>query len=107
MKIRKPDITIQDILSGNVFTKDFFKRQYRLLVLIVLLIFISINSGYKGNAQRQQIRKLQKEITKSRYEMLDLSATYTELTRASSISQQLKDQNSKVKEASKPPIRIQ
>ncbi|MGM9831996.1 MAG: FtsL-like putative cell division protein [Paludibacteraceae bacterium] len=107
MANNKINTALQEVLSGNLFTREFFKRQYKLLMLIVVLLFISINNGYKGNAQRQKIRKLQETITEKRYEVLDLSATYTELTRASSISRKLQETNSKVRESTEPPIRIQ
>ena len=98
--------TLQDILSGNILEKEFFRRQYRLVALVVVLIFISIYSGFQGEKNEQKIQVLQKQIKEARYELLDISAQYTEMTRPSTLNQRLKEENSRVKESVTPPTLV-
>lgn len=98
---------LQDLLTGNIFTKDFFKRQWLLLLLIALLCFITIGNGFKTNNQKRQIKALQTQVKEARYELLDVSATYTQKTQPSVIATQLQNNGSQVKESSHPAILIQ
>lgn len=93
-------------MSGNIFTREFFRKQYKLLILIAALLFIYIYNGFQCESQERRIRRLQAEIKDARYEMLDLSAEYTRLTRPSNIAEQLQKNGSPIKESTIPPILV-
>ncbi|MCM1034989.1 MAG: FtsL-like putative cell division protein [Paludibacter sp.] len=99
-------INLKDVLSGNIFTKAFFRRHALLLLLITFFILIYIGNGLRAQHQQQQIVRLQKQINESRELMLDLSREYTMLTKRSSINYLLQQQNSRVHESSYPVILI-
>lgn len=110
---RKPNITrhtsqvnLKDVLSGNILTKDFFLRQLPLILLIVFFTFVYINNGFRAQNQQRTINTLQRAIKEARYEMLDLSSEYTDMTKRSTISEQLRQNNSKVHESLYPAILI-
>ena len=96
-------VSLQEILSGNIFTRDFFKKQYKLLILIGVLLFVYIYNGFQCESQERRIKRMQQEMKDARYEMLDLSAEYTRMTRPSTIAEQLRLQGSSIKESTTPP----
>lgn len=97
---------IQEILSGDFLKKEFFFRQRYLAILLLALFFVYIYNGFQSDSQRNHITRLQKEITEARYELLDISAEYTQLTRPSAIAERLQQQNSNIKQSNRPPIII-
>ena len=103
---KKPNISLQEILSGNIFTREFFRKQYKLLLLIAALLFVYMYNGFQCQRQDRQIQSLEQQIKDARYELLDLSAEYTEITRPSTLNRTLQEQNSKVKESTTPPILV-
>lgn len=98
--------SLKEVLSGNIFTKEFFRKQLPWLLLVVFFVFVYINNGFRAQAQQQRINALQRDIKEARYLMLDLSSEYTTLTRRSAISSQLQRNNSNVRESVHPAIRI-
>lgn len=99
-------INIKEILSGGIYIRGFFRKQYKLLALIAILTFIYIYNGFLSQSQQRQIKVLKEEITEARYEMLEISSQYTQMTRPSAISRQLKQQGSNIEEATTPPTLI-
>lgn len=102
----KKRINIQEILSGNIFTHDFFRKQYKLFLLIAALLFIYIYNGFECQKQARQMARLEQQIKDAHYELLDLSAEYTEMTRPSTLNRLLKERNSQVRESTIPPTLI-
>lgn len=99
-------VSLKEILSGSIFTNDFFRKQYKLLALIAFLIFVYIYNGFRSQGQQRQIKLLNEEIKEARYEMLELSSRYTQMTRPSAINRQLKEKGSGVQESTTPPTLI-
>ncbi len=97
---------IKEVLSGDIFTKDFFKKQYKLLLMIAAFFLIYINSGFRGQAQQQKIRELQNDITEAKTIHSDLSREYTTLTRPSYLNKQLQESGCKVRESLEPIVVI-
>jgi len=106
MQFKKPDISIQDILNGNIFTKGWMKRQYKLFVLIFVLLIIYIFAGYQSQKQQARLADLSRDLQDARYEYLTINAELVEMSRQSVISKRLKEAGSNVKESTTPAIRI-
>ncbi|MBR1922774.1 MAG: hypothetical protein IJ838_03360 [Paludibacteraceae bacterium] len=100
-------VTLQEVLNGSIFTRAWFRRQYKLLGLIVLLLFLYVYAGYQAEKQHKQLGDLQGKLKKSRYELLTLQADLTDMTRQSSIAEELKKRNSPLRENKKPAIQLQ
>ncbi|MBQ9705662.1 MAG: hypothetical protein IJV55_05710 [Paludibacteraceae bacterium] len=99
-------VSLQEVLSGNIFRRGFFRRQYKLIALVALLLFVYIYNGFQCDSQQRRILQLQQQITEARYELLDISAEYTTKTRPSNIAGQLSRHNSKITESTTPPVMI-
>ena len=99
--------SLKEILSGNILTKAWLKRQYKVIGLISVLIFVYIHCGYLAQRQQCNLSELQKELQDAQFVQLSLSAELMEKTRQSSISKMLVEKESKVKPSNTPSIRIQ
>lgn len=99
--------SIKDVLSGDILTKAWFKRQYKVIGLISALIFIYIHCGYLAQRQQRTLSELQKELQDSKFVQLSINAEFMEKTRQSSISNMLIEKESKLKASNTPAIRIQ
>jgi uncharacterized membrane protein len=56
------NFSLKDILSGNILTKAWLKRQFKVIGLISVLIFVYIHCGYIAQRQQRNLRLLQKEL---------------------------------------------
>lgn len=99
--------SLQEVISGAVLTNGWFRRQYKLIVLICGLIFCYIYCGYQSQVQQKQLSDLQKELQDVQLIHLTISSELMDKTRQSSIAAMLQDNGSKVKESTKPVTRIQ
>ena len=99
-------VTLKDILNGNIVTKEWFKRQYLLLLLIGGLVFLYIYQGYVSQRQHHKMSELKKEIQDADYELMTMQATLTDLTRQSAVASALQERGSDLKENTKPVIRL-
>ncbi len=99
-------IDIRDFFNGNIFTKEFVQKQYGLILLISFLFLLYINNGYQSEKQHAHIVQLKTQLQDLRYEYLTLEAELVNLSKQSTISEQLRQSGSKVKESTQPPVEI-
>ena len=97
---------VQDVLNGNIFTMEAARRQYKLLVLIFVLMIVYIFEGYRSQQQQARIVELNRALQDAHYEYLTVNAELTKMSRQSVVSQRLKDAGSNVKESLTPPVSI-
>lgn len=100
-------LSIKEILSGNVLSHGWFKHQYKLILLISLLIFIYIYSGYQSERQQHRLSDLEQQLEDVQMTQLTISASLMDKTRQSSISTMLQSHGSAVKESTTPAIRVE
>lgn len=98
--------SLKDILSGDVLKKGWFKKQYRLILLIAGMIFMYIYCDYLGQAQQHKLSTLKKELQDLYFVKTTLNAQLMSSTRQSAISKALQERGSKVKETNIAPTRI-
>lgn len=99
--------SLKDILSGDVLKKGWFKKQYRLILLIAGMIFMYIYCDYLGQAQQHKLSTLKKELQDLYFVKTTLNAQLMSSTRQSAISKALQERGSKVKETNIAPTRIE
>ena len=96
----------QEILSGDIFTRENVRKQYGLIALILFLAAVYINCGYQAQRQQKQIAELSKELESAYFEYLTISAKLVEQTRQSVVSAHLKDNGSRVQVSTSPAIQV-
>jgi hypothetical protein len=97
---------IRGILNGSFLTWKFFRRQYLLVGLLVVLSILYINNRYESEKMMKRIGELKREIKDAKYESLTISAELTEISRQSNIEDLLRKKNMQLKTGDRPPIVI-
>ncbi len=99
--------TVRDVINGNFLTKNFIKKQYKLILLMAFLAFMYINNRYECETQLAHAIELKKQIKDLKYESLTISAQLMGVSRQTSIMQLLNEKGIPLKEAKIPAIVIE
>ena len=102
MKTRK----IQGFLNGELLRSEWVRNQYKLIGLIVALVFVYILAGYRSMQQQHRLTDLRKEVRDKKFEYLTLSTELVNVTRQSQVVKELEQRGSKLKENKEPVVRI-
>ncbi|MBO4666174.1 MAG: hypothetical protein J5612_04805 [Paludibacteraceae bacterium] len=98
---------IQGVLNGELLRSEWVRKQYKLIGLIVLLVFIYILAGYHAMQQQHRLTDLRKEVRDKKFEYLTLSTELVTVTRQSQVIKELEKRGSKLKENKTPAIKVQ
>lgn len=96
--------TFRDVLNGEIFSKRFFKKQYKLIILISILAFFYVDNRYSCETQLAKSIKLKKQIQDAKYESLTISAELMNLSRQSNVLKLVKERDLQLMQTSVPPI---
>ena len=99
--------TVRDILNGNILTKKFFQKQYGLLIMIAVLMFLYVDNRYYCETQQAHEIDLKKEIQDVKYESLTISAELMEISRQSNVMKRVNESGLQLIESITPPIVIE
>lgn len=58
---------LKEILTGDIFSKEFFSRQIGVILLGVVLAFVYMNNRMVCEQSYKEIYKLRKELTNEKY----------------------------------------
>jgi hypothetical protein len=103
----KKHTSIKSILGGDVLANDFFRRQSKLIILIVLLSILYIHNRYASQQQQIEIDRLRKELTDIKYDALTRSSELMEKSRQSKIEEYISDKESDLQTSTHPPYIIE
>lgn len=96
--------TLKDVLNGNIFTKQIIRRQYKLLLLLVIFSVVYIDNRYASERQQLESLDLQKKIQDAKYLSLTISAELMDITRQSNILTMVDSAHLELKQALEPPV---
>lgn len=99
-------MSIRSILGGDILANDFFKRQTRLLILIMILTVLYIDNRYSSQQELIEIDKLKKELTDIKYDALTRSSELMEKSRQSRIEEYISTEDSRLQTATNRPYLI-
>ena len=94
------------IVGGDILATDFFRRQTKLLVLVMVLIIFYIHNRYACQQQMIEIDRLKKELTDIKYDALTRSSELMERSRQSRIEEYISTRESDLQTATNPPYLI-
>ena len=80
---------IQSWLNGEKLRSEKMKKQYPLLLLIAVLVFLYILAGYGAAEQQHRLTDLKKEMLDTKYEYMTISAELVKTTRQSQVAAEL------------------
>ena len=95
--------SLKNIIGGDILATDFFRRQTRLLVLIMVLILFYIHNRYACQQQMIEIDKLKIDI---KYDALTRSSELMERSRQSRIEEYIATKESDLQTSTNPPYLI-
>lgn len=98
--------SFRDILNGNILTKQVIRKQFPLLVMLVLLALLYIDNRYASERQLRASYELQKQIQDAKYVSLSISADLMDITRQSNITTLLKEKGLELELGEEPPVVI-
>ena len=99
--------TVRDILNGNILTKRFFQKQYGLIIMIAVLVFLYVDNRYQCENQQAREIELKKKIQDVKYESLTISAELMEISRQSNVMKKVNESGLPLVESTTPPIVIE
>lgn len=99
-------LSLRSILGGDILANDFFKRQTRLLILIMILTVLYIDNRYSSQQELIEIDRLKKELTDIKYDALTRSSELMERSRQSRIEEYISTEESHLQTATNRPYLI-
>ena len=100
-------INFSSLMGGDVLLLPFFKRQFKLIVLIVVLAILYVSNRYSAQQEQIEIKKLKAELIDARYMSLSRSSELMKESRQSNVQKVLEDNKSEVKASTQPPILLE
>ena len=98
--------TVRDILNGNILTKRFFQKQYGLMIMIAVLLFMYVDNRYYCETQLAKEIRLKKEIQDLKYESMTISAELMTISRQSNVMNTVNSRGLNLETTTTPPIVI-
>ena len=105
-KKAKNRTSLKNIIGGDILATDFFRRQTKLLVLIMVLILFYIHNRYACQQQMIEIDKLKKELIDIKYDALTRSSELMEKSRQSRFEEYIATKESDLQTSTNPPYLI-
>ena len=102
----KKHTSLKNIIGGDILATDFFRRQTKLLVLIMVLILFYIHNRYACQQQMIEIDRLKKELIDIKYDALTRSSELMERSRQSRIEEYISTKESDLQTSTHPPCLI-
>ena len=103
---KKNRTSLKSILGGDILATDFFRRQTKLLVLIMVFIIFYIHNRYASQQQQIEIDRLKKELIDIKYDALTRSSELMEKSRQSRIEDYISNKESDLQTSAHPPYLI-
>ena len=69
------------VFGGSVLTENFFLRNMRFILVIVLIMFLFISHRYTVLQKMSEIERLERVLKDARYDSLPISSSVTEASR--------------------------
>lgn len=105
-KSKKKGTSLKEIIGGDILAGAFFRRQLKLLGLLMVLAILYINNRYVCQQKMIEIDRLKKELTDIRYDALTRSSELMEKSRQSRIEKYVTTRESDLQTSTTPPYVI-
>lgn len=98
-----PNLSLREILGGDILTNGWLKRQMGLILLCALFSILYITNRYSSEQEMIEIEKLKTELKDMRYRALTRSSELTVKTRQSQVEHSLRQTKDSILESPKEP----
>jgi cell division protein FtsL len=97
---------LKNVINGNILTGSLFRKQYLLIITIVIMMIFYIDNRYTCETQLARSIELRNEIQDLKYESMTISAELMELSRRTNVIKMVKERGLELIETTTPPITI-
>lgn len=102
----KKRTSLKSILGGDILATDLFRRQTKLIILIMVLVIFYIHNRYASQQQQIEIDRLKKILIDIKYDALTRNSELMEKSRQSRIEDYISDKESDLQTSTNPPYLI-
>lgn len=103
---KKGHASWKSIIGGDILATDFFRRQTKLLVLIMVLVLFYIHNRYACQQQMIKNEQLKTQLTEIKRDALTRGSELMEKSRQSRIEEYIIKEESELQTATHPPYLI-
>ena len=109
MKIKFDNIrkSFVHVFGGSVLTENFFLRNMRFILIVVVVVFIFISHRYTVLQKMSEVEKLERQLKDAKYESLTFSSAVTEASRQAQIEKMVEQAGLELKVTNEPVYRIE
>lgn len=109
MKIKFDNIrkSFVHIFGGSVLTENFFLRNMRFILVVVLIMFVFISHRYTVLRKMSEMEKLERQLKDAKYESLTFSSALTEASRQTHIEKMVEQAELGLSVTNDPVYRIE
>ena len=104
MKIKFDNIrkSVVHVFGGSVLTEDFFLRNMRFILVIVLIMFLFISHRYTVLQRMSEIESLERVLKDAKYESLTISSRLTEASRQGEVERRVAEAGLELRVTNEP-----
>ena len=95
------------VFGGSVLTEDFFLRNMRFILLVVVVVILFISHRYTMLQGMSNVERLQQELKDVKYEALTISSSLTEASRQGEIEKRVEEEGLDLKVSNEPVYYIE
>ncbi len=92
-----------EILGGEILTRDFIAKQFKLVLLIIFLLVFYINNRYVCLQKISEINKLKRELKDAKFESLTRTTELMSRSKQSQIEKMINDRGVYLESPKSPP----
>ncbi|MBF6597234.1 MAG: hypothetical protein ITF98_03310 [Fermentimonas sp.] len=90
------------VFGGSVLTEDFFLRNMRFILVLVVVVILFISHRYTMLQGMSDVERLQQELKDVKYEALTISSSLTEASRQGEIEKRVEEAGLDLKVSNEP-----
>ncbi len=90
------------VFGGSVLTENFFLRNMRFILMLVLVMILFISHRYTVLQGMSDIERLQQQLKDVKYEALTISSSLTEASRQGEIERRIEEAGLDLKISNEP-----
>ena len=95
------------VFGGSVLTEDFFLRNMRFILVLVVVVILFISHRYTMLQGMSNVERLQQELKDVKYEALTISSSLTEASRQGEIEKRVEEAGLDLKVSNEPVYYIE
>ncbi len=95
------------VFGGSVLTEDFFLRNMRFILVLVLVMILFISHRYTVLQGMSDVERLQQKLKDVKYEALTISSSLTEASRQGEIEKRVEEAGLDLKVSNEPVYYIE